>query len=99
MGKPITIVEFLESGKEPKKTVLGNDFEEVAKGNQVPFYTVKGGVWFGSYVESYDSENEFSLCGCTVTPGFEFADGQAFEKDKTDFVIPQEYDFLVNKLL
>lgn len=101
MGHPITIVEFSESGGAPKKTVLGNDFEEIVKGNQVPFYTVKANTWFGSYLDSYagakestGSSDDFALCGCTVTPGFEFADSTMYKHDDS-FQIPPEYNFLI----
>jgi predicted cupin superfamily sugar epimerase len=46
---------------------IGNDF---LKG-EVPQFTVKGGDWFAAEVAD---ENAFTLTGCTVAPGFDFAD-------------------------
>jgi len=43
---------------------------EIEKG-EVPQFTVKGGDWFGASVRE---ENSYSLCGCTVAPGFDFRD-------------------------
>ncbi len=37
----------------------------------MPFVMIPAGSWFGSRVEQEDS---FTLCGCTVAPGFDFAD-------------------------
>ncbi|MBX2826942.1 MAG: cupin domain-containing protein [Flavobacteriaceae bacterium] len=46
---------------------IGND---VLHG-EVPQYTVPGGYWFASEVIQ---GGNYSLVGCTVTPGFDFAD-------------------------
>jgi uncharacterized protein len=37
----------------------------------MPFVVIKAGSWFGSRVEEKDG---YTLCGCTVAPGFDFAD-------------------------
>ena len=62
------VVELNEKTKTCKKTVLGPNFLE---GEKVQ-YVVKRDVWFGSF--PLDSEEGLSLVGCTVAPGFEFAD-------------------------
>ena len=67
-GGPMCVVELNEKTKTCKKTVLGPNFLE---GEKVQ-YVVKRDVWFGSF--PLDSEEGLSLVGCTVAPGFEFAD-------------------------
>lgn len=73
MGDPITIVEISQDGK-PKKTVVGPD---ITKGQQ-PQYVVPAGAWFGSYL---NEGGGWGLVGCTVAPGFDFAD---FEMGKRE---------------
>jgi len=63
-GGSVTIVEIGQNGA--KKTVLGPD---IANG-EVPQYVVPAGSWFGAY----SNEGDYALVGCTVSPGFEFAD-------------------------
>ena len=75
LGSPLTVVEI---GHEYpggfKETVLGQDIMST----QVVQYTVKKGTWFGCYPQtSTDGTTEeeiYSFVGCTVAPGFEFAD-------------------------
>lgn len=38
---------------------------------ELPQFTVPGGVYFAA---SVNEENAYSLCGCTVAPGFDFQD-------------------------
>lgn len=47
--------------------MIGNDLEK----GEVPQYTVKGGDWFAAEVPE---SNAYALVGCTVAPGFDFAD-------------------------
>ena len=66
LGSPMTVVEFSEDGNDFTKTVLG-------EGGEVQ-YVVKAGVTFGSYSNGGTGPDAFSLVGCTVAPGFDFAD-------------------------
>ncbi|ESQ34888.1 hypothetical protein EUTSA_v10008865mg [Eutrema salsugineum] len=85
LGEPITVVELYDDGKL-KFTCLGPDLIE---GDQKPQYTVPPNIWFGSFptkdahishdgtllkAEPRDSENHFSLVGCTCAPAFQFED-------------------------
>lgn len=65
-GDPLEIIEITPNGKIIK-TLLG---QNLAQG-QVLTYVVPAGHWFGSRVAM---ESTFSLVGCTVSPGFDFAD-------------------------
>lgn len=42
-----------------------------------PFAIIKAGSWFASRVEG---EGSYTLCGCTVAPGFDFADFELAER-------------------
>ena len=52
-------------------------------------YTVKAGHWFGSRPAA---DSDFSLVGCTVAPGFDFADFEMPSKDWFSKAIPQHLD-------
>lgn len=77
-GLPITIVELDSSLKTLSKIRLGKDFEA----GQVPQYVVPAGHWFGARIEEEDllrvtdtdTVLDYSLVGCTVSPGFDFQD-------------------------
>jgi predicted cupin superfamily sugar epimerase len=80
-GDPLEVIEISPQGKLTI-TVLGNDLE---KGESFQ-YVVPAGHWFGSRVKS---GGNFSLVGCTVAPGFDFAD---FEMaDRSDFKVKFPY--------
>ena len=57
-GSAIKIIELVEDGF--KETELGTDLLQ---------YTVPANTWFGSY-----PTDSYSFVGCTVSPGFDFAD-------------------------
>jgi len=63
-GGPLVVVELDEEEEgQVRTTILGPDDEQQ--------YTVKAGVWFGSFPAM---GTEWSLVGCTVSPGFDFED-------------------------
>ncbi len=57
--------------------MIGNDLEN----GEVPQYIVKGGDWFAAEVLQKDA---YTLVGCTVAPGFDFA----------DFVLPKREEMI-----
>ena len=66
LGHPLEIIEIEPNGKLIK-TKLGQNMTN----GEVLSYVVKAGNWFGSRpLEGSD----FSLVGCTVSPGFDFSD-------------------------
>ena len=65
-GSPITLHVITKNGAY-EQHIIG---PELTLG-QVPQYVVKGGDWFASEVSVKDS---YALAGCTVSPGFDFAD-------------------------
>lgn len=70
--------------------VLG---KELSSG-QRPQFVVPAGVWFGVTVEEPDS---FSLCGCTVAPGFDFRDFEMADRYRMLQAFP-EHEAVVMKL-
>lgn len=73
LGGPLTLLELGPKG-EITTTRLGSD---LAFG-QVLQRVVKAGWWFGGYCEG----EVYSLVGCTVAPGFDFADFQFGDREK-----------------
>ena len=65
-GDALTIVAISPDG-QLIETTLGRDF---ARG-QVPQHVVPAGYWFGALPAKGSA---FTLAGCTVAPGFDFAD-------------------------
>ncbi|MDP2599496.1 MAG: cupin domain-containing protein [Deltaproteobacteria bacterium] len=78
LGGSLTIVQIAPDGKMEKIT-LGSD---VKKGEKLQ-YVVPAGYWFGAYPNSGSS---YSFVGCTVSPGFDFAD---FEMGKREELLKQ----------
>jgi predicted cupin superfamily sugar epimerase len=61
--------------------------------DEVPQYVVHAGCWFAA---APAKESNFSFVGCTVWPGFDFADFELAEKNKMLNQYPQ-YKELVEK--
>lgn len=76
LGGALRLVEILSDGNV-RETRLGTD---IARGDEVQ-YVVRAGTWFGAYPEEGSG---YSLVGCTVAPGFDFAD---FELGKRDALL------------
>lgn len=75
-GSPITIHMISNLGE--KRTLhLGKDLEN----GQKPQHVVPAGYWFGVCVDDPDN---YALCGCTVSPGFDFDDFEV--ADRTDLL-------------
>jgi len=61
---------------------LGRDFPS----GDVLQAVIRAGQWFGAYVAEPDS---FSLAGCTLSPGFDFADFELAGRDELLSQYPQ----------
>jgi uncharacterized protein len=80
-GDPLIVYEIGENG-HLKEHLLGND----PQAGQSPFCVIKGGNWFASKpVEN----SEYGLVGCTVSPGFDFADFEMARKEELLAAFPQ----------
>jgi len=83
LGSPMTVLEISPEGTLTK-TTLGQD---VLAGQSVQ-HVVKKGTWFGSYPNDA-AEGSYSLVGCTVAPGFEFADFELASRATLSAECPQ----------
>lgn len=66
---------------------IGNNI----KNGEVPQYTVLGGYWFGA---SVSKPNSYSLCGCTVAPGFNFKDFEMPETSRLIQLFPEHEELI-----
>lgn len=66
---------------------IGRNFSQ----GEVPQYYVPGGYWFASEVAE---GGEFSLAGCTVSPGFDFADFELPSREKMTTLFPQHREII-----
>lgn len=69
-GSPLVVVELDERTKLHKETVLGAD---IAGGQHVQHF-VRRNTWFGCHLLGGAANDSFCFVGCTVAPGFDFAD-------------------------
>lgn len=83
LGGPLKIVE-LQKDAPPRETILGPDF----KAGHTVWHRVPAGVWFGAY-----PLGDFTLAGCTVSPGFDFADFEMGNLDKLAAEFPHSFPF------
>ena len=67
---------------------IGNDFAF----GEVPQYVVKAGDWFASEVAS---PNSYALAGCTVSPGFDFADFEMAKADELAQQFPEHSEIIL----
>lgn len=70
-------------------TAIGNAVEHGA----VFQYVVKAGNWFASRVKAGGA---FALVGCTVAPGFDFADFEMPSRDALLQLFPQHHEVIVS---
>ena len=78
LGDPLTVLQLDRSAPgHVRRTVLGPDL----LGGQRVQHVVPGGCWFGALLTAEDSSCSaaerafgYALVGCTVAPGFDFAD-------------------------
>jgi uncharacterized protein len=83
-GGVLEIIE-IDPGGKLKITELGKtNFQ----------HCVKAGHWFGSRVKR---GGNFSLVGCTVAPGFDFADFEMAQKGKLVEIFPQ-HEVIINEM-
>ena len=86
LGGPLTVVQISPKG-DTKKIVLGQD---IKKGEKLA-HVVPAGYWFGAYS---NSGSKFSFVGCTVAPGFDFADFELGSRDRLLKEYPQAKDII-----
>lgn len=88
-GDPLEIFTLLPDGRL-EKVVLGNDFNK----GQVFQHIVPANCWFSSRPAA---ASKYCFVGCTVAPGFDFADFEMANADKLAKEF-SEYDELIREL-
>lgn len=86
LGGPFTVVELKPDGSSDH-VVLGPDIF----GGQRLQHVVKAGTWFGAYP---NAGTDYSLVGCTVAPGFDFADFEIAKRKKLLAKYPREKEII-----
>ncbi len=85
-GSPLTI-HMIDEGGNYSFHRLGLDLEN----HEEPQFTVPKNVWFASEVED---PNTYCLTGCTVSPGFDFADFELAERKKLIEAYPEHKEVI-----
>jgi predicted cupin superfamily sugar epimerase len=88
-GTALTVYEITISGELIKHT-LGNN----PANNETHFCVIKAGSWFGAKTTG---EGDYALVGCTVAPGFDFADFELAERSEMLNIYPQ-HEEVIEKL-
>ena len=88
-GSPISL-HIINSHGVYQKILIGSNFEK----GEIPQFIVEGGDWFASEVETPDS---FALAGCTVSPGFDFADFEMADRQELRQKYP-DHKQIINRL-
>ena len=83
MGDALEVIDITPDGALTT-TVLGHD---VAAGETLQS-VVPAGRWFGARL-ARPAEDAFALVGCTVAPGFDFADFEMADRDAILNAFPQ----------
>lgn len=88
-GSPIRLHMISELGVHSEH-IIGRDFKK----GQVPQFVVPGGYWFAAEVLNKD---DYSLVGCTVSPGFSFEDFELKSRKELVLLFPDKKE-LISKL-
>lgn len=80
-GSPLHLHLITQQG-DYSKIAIGRKLDE----GEVPQFVVPGGTWFAATVIN---PNGYSLVGCTVSPGFDFADFELGMRDALISKFPQ----------
>jgi len=85
-GDPLLVYEITHGGRMIVHR-LGSNFEK----GEVFQTVVKAGSWFASVPAP---ESEYTLVGCTVAPGFDFADFELAQRDALVHQYPEHADII-----
>lgn len=86
LGGPLRLIELHPDGRVVQ-TVLGTD---LAAGHRLQ-HVVPAGAWFGGFPEPGSA---YALVGCTVSPGFDFADFELGERAALTRRFPEARDLV-----
>ena len=85
-GAPVIIHVFAPGGGY-RALKLGRDIEA----GEAPQAVVSAGCWFGAMLEGADT---FCLAGCSVAPGFDFADFELASRDVLLEEFPEQQEII-----
>lgn len=85
-----TLLIYVLHEKQLQIHRLGSDLD---RGDSLQV-VIPANCWFGAHVES---SNSFSLCGCTVAPGFDFRDFEMAASEKLISEFP-DYSDVIKRL-
>ncbi len=77
-GNPLEIIIITAEGKLNKQ-IIGLEQPEA-----LPMFTIRAGDWFAAR-----NTGDYTLCGCTVAPGFDFADFELGDYKQLAALFPQ----------
>jgi predicted cupin superfamily sugar epimerase len=80
-GSPIRLHIISKKGVY-SNVIIGRDLDE----GQIPQFVVDAGTWFAATIVD---KNDYSLLGCTVSPGFDFRDFELAKRDNLIKEFPQ----------
>lgn len=81
-GSPLIIHTLDEKDGSYRKYILTSDLNVDPNGR--PQIAVPHGLWFAAEIVKTDQNENYSLCGCTCAPGFDFQD---FECAKRSYLL------------
>lgn len=87
-GNPLIVYEINSDGTITEH-LLGQD---PSAGEQIFIY-VKAGSWFGARLQI---NKGYALVGCTVSPGFDYADFELAEREKLISQFPMHKELIVS---
>lgn len=87
-GSPIKIHMISETG-DYSNVIVGKNLKQ---GEKLQF-VVPGGYWFAANVIN---NNDYSLVGCTVSPGFDFKDFQLADRNEFIAKFPKHKEVITN---
>lgn len=87
-GDNLCIYEIKENG-ELTRHLLGTNIEN----GESPTILIEAGSWFASRVEIVGG---YCLCGCTVAPGFDFADFELADRTNLQQQYPQHVELIAS---
>jgi len=87
LGGALEMILFREPGARPDSVILGQD---IAAGQHVQ-YLVAANTWFGA---APLPGVEYCLVGCTVSPGFDFADFELGRREELARQFPSHVELI-----
>jgi uncharacterized protein len=85
-GSPVRLHMINKEGTY-SNLIIGRDLDK----GQVPQYVIAAGTWFAAEVVN---ENDYTLLGCTVSPGFDFKDFTLADRNDLIETLPQHREII-----